>query len=56
MITGVLKRFREDFGTTPQKGLAGVVDYVSDVAVRRLLNSGNFSVSYSDDDWSLSRQ
>jgi hypothetical protein len=55
-VSPILKWFREDFGATPQKGLAGLADYLPDGAAGRLLKSGKFSVSYLDYDWSLNQQ
>jgi hypothetical protein len=54
--SSILDWFGEDFGPTPQKGLAGLAKYVPDAATRKLIASADFSVSYLDYDWSLNKQ
>jgi len=55
-VSSILDWFGEDFGPTPQKGLAGLAKYMPDEATRKLISSGDFSVSYLDYDWSLNKQ
>lgn len=55
-VSSILDWFGEDFGPTPQKGLAGLAKYMPDEATRKLTASGDFSVSYLDYDWSLNKQ
>ncbi len=55
-VSSILKWFAEDFGPTPQAGLQGLLDYITDPAAHRLVESGNFRVVYLDYDWSLNDQ
>ncbi len=55
-VSSILDWFGEDFGPTPQKGLAGLAQYMPDEASRRLVASQGFSVSYLNYDWSLNEQ
>lgn len=55
-VSSILDWFGEDFGPTPQKGLAALAKYMPDEATRRLISSADFSVAYLDYDWSLNKQ
>ncbi len=55
-VSSILNWFAEDFGPTPQKGLAGLAEYLPDGAARRLVEQGDFSVSFLGYDWSLNEQ
>jgi len=55
-VSSILDWFGEDFGPTSQKGLAGLAEHMPDEATRKLIASGDFSVSYLDYDWSLNKQ
>ncbi len=55
-VSSILDWFGEDFGPTPQKGLAGLAEYMPDEVSRRLVAVESFSVSYLDYDWSLNEQ
>jgi hypothetical protein len=55
-VSSILDWFGKDFAPTPQKALAGLADYMPDEATKRLVASGDFSVSYLDYDWSLNKQ
>jgi hypothetical protein len=52
-VSVILKWFNEDFGTTPQEGLAGPARFIPNDAARRLVEGGGFSVRYLDYDWNL---
>ena len=55
-VSSILDWFGKDFAPTPQKALASLAEYVPDEATKRLIASGDFSVSYLDYDWSLNKQ
>ncbi|MCH8863367.1 MAG: DUF547 domain-containing protein [Proteobacteria bacterium] len=55
-VSSILNWFGDDFGSTPQKGLAGLARYMPDEASRRLVAGQGFSVSYLNYDWSLNEQ
>lgn len=55
-VSSILDWFGEDFGPTPQEGLARLAEYMSHDATGRLIEQGDFSVEYLDYDWSLNRQ
>ncbi len=55
-VSSILDWFGKDFAPTPQKALAGLADYMPDEATKRLVASGDFSVSYLDYDWSLNKK
>jgi len=55
-MSSILDWFGKDFAPTPQKALASLAEYMPDEATKRLVASGDFSVSYLDYDWSLNKQ
>ncbi len=55
-VSSILDWFGKDFAPTPQQALAGLADYMPDEPTRRLIASGDFSVSFLDYDWSLNKQ
>lgn len=55
-VSSILDWFGEDFGPTPEKGLAGLAKQMPDETARKLIASEDFSVSYLDYDWSLNEQ
>lgn len=55
-VSSILDWYGGDFGPTPQKALASLADYMPDEATKRLVASGDFSVSYLKYDWSLNKQ
>jgi len=54
-VSSILDWFSEDFGTTPQEGLARLSKYMPDKAAR-FVQQGRFSVRYLHYDWSLNEQ
>ncbi len=52
-VSSILKWFAEDFGGSPQAGVARFADYLPDESARRLVAGGSFPVSYLDYDWNL---
>ena len=55
-VSSILDWFSEDFGPTPQQGLARLADYMPDETTKGLVTGQDFSVSYLDYDWSLNEQ
>jgi len=55
-VSAILDWFGEDFGSTPQKGLAGLSLYMPSEATRKLIAGEDFSVSFLEYDWSLNEQ
>ena len=55
-VSSILDWFGEDFGSTPQKALASLAEYMPDKPTKDLIASGDFTVSYLDYDWSLNEQ
>ena len=55
-VSSILDWFSEDFGSTPQRGLAGLAEYMPDEATQSLVASEDFSVSHLDYSWSLNKQ
>ena len=55
-VSAILDWFGEDFGPTPQKGLAGLAEYMPDEATRQLVASEDYTVTFLDYDWSLNEQ
>ncbi len=55
-VSAILDWFGEDFGATPQKGLAGLSQYMPNEATRKLIAGEDFSVSFLEYDWSLNEQ
>ncbi|HUY33026.1 MAG TPA: DUF547 domain-containing protein [Pirellulales bacterium] len=54
-VSSILDWFGEDFGETPQAGLASLADYLPKSAGAALAQ-GQFSVKYLDYDWALNDQ
>lgn len=54
-VSSILDWFGEDFGTTPQEGLAGLAEYMPEDAARIAREKG-LSIRYLDYDWNLNRQ
>ena len=54
-VSSILDWFSEDFGATPQDGLARLAEYMPDKAAR-FVQQGGFSVQYLDYDWNLNKQ
>lgn len=55
-VSSLLDWFGTDFAPTPQQALARLADYMPDEPTRRLIASGDFSVSFLDYDWSLNKR
>ncbi len=55
-VSAILDWFGKDFGPTPQRALAALVEYMPDESTKRFIAEGRFSVSYLDYDWSLNKQ
>ncbi|MGB9689014.1 DUF547 domain-containing protein [Thermogutta sp.] len=55
-VSAILHWFGQDFGPTPREALASLAAYLPNDATRRLILSGDFSVSFLDYDWSLNEQ
>jgi hypothetical protein len=55
-VSAILDWFGEDFGPTPQNGLASLAQYLPDGAARQLVASEDFTVSFLDYDWGLNEQ
>lgn len=55
-VSSILEWFGEDFGSTPQKALARLAEYMPDNATRQLIEAGGFTVRYVDYDWNLNKQ
>jgi len=53
-VSSILDWFSEDFGATPQEGLAALAEYMPDNAARFVRQKG-FSVRYLEYDWNLRR-
>jgi len=54
-VSSILDWFSEDFGPTPQEGLAGLAEYMPDSAAQ-FVRQKNISVRYLEYDWNLNKQ
>jgi hypothetical protein len=54
-VSSILKWFAEDFGTSPQAGLASLAEYLPESG-KTLVATRKFSVSYLPYDWGLNEQ
>lgn len=54
-VSPILDWFSEDFGPTPQEGLAGLAEYMPDNAAR-FVRQKDFSVRYLEYDWNINKQ
>ena len=54
--SSILKWFGKDFGDSQKQGLAGLSEYLPDKESRELVESGDYSIRYTDYDWSLNSQ
>lgn len=55
-VSSILKWFGEDFGSSPQKGLASLAEYLPNGAVRRLIQARDVRIEYLDYDWGLNEK
>lgn len=55
-VSAILDWFGEDFGPSPQQGLAGLAQYMPNEASRNRVASGDYTVNFLDYDWSLNEQ
>lgn len=55
-VSAILDWFGEDFGSTPQQGLASLAKYMPDEATKQLVASEDYTVKFLDYDWSLNEQ
>jgi len=54
-VSSILDWFGEDFGDTPQEGLAGLAEYMPEDAAETARQKG-LSIRYLDYDWNLNKQ